>query len=1423
MPKSPARRLSKSKFSMYLRTQCDRELYLSLFQNNAAALSKAGIPIPLKSRPGVQLITKSGNQFEHEQYDTLISTIPEFIVHKGNGRTEIDPIQALKSAPTPSFILQPEIRPQSFRDVVLGNLGLDKAQRAAIPELSGLIPDVLYVHAPVPSECEITPDGSRKRITKGDKRSAISVIDLKNVTEANASYSAEVCLYAFFLANWLESYGGELKDRYFVSDRVYLWKHIEMPRFTELLGRKEGGEHKNRLSALVEDLEDGLVNYLIYMPSVRKFFKEDVPRVVQKGDAEGWQAVDYHVNPRCSSCDWLGNPNWLVGDDKAHYEKNPAHYCSHSAEETDHLSKMPNLSKGASYVLTSYGHQKIQSLIGLPANADVLKKHALLKKDRAQISYRAVALGTGACSVDASSRVAGLARSINAEYDIIVNFDAGSGFLTGIALRGVLFAPYGQSLGTKPDGSPETFRALVEKDFVVPKDNLVAEWSALQSFIETFANWIASAEGIFQANGLGGVKTQICFWEPRQYEELCNAFGRHLLKILDLDRKHERALAWMFPGEELMERDGERSPGLVFIRDIVNTSVHSPLRFANTLLGMVRHYHHANMNPRNIDKYYVEPLSNAIPRERIFEIWKSPTGTVRMYGKDVGIADAIQKYGDVLKAHTWALASITRRLRDDLKGCIEGDAPTLKTTIPQGLQSVAHDSKLWAQWEEVSAHAAETEGNLSLITRMEWLESAYKTIVLESVKASLGNNCYEFVVSEESTEAKIEEGDSYCAVGISNWPGFPLKTGISLGLSVGPADTNKLRAPLHRVLAAKLETFDRANRRAIVSFRARSPYFESVFNAIIDADIIPIGKQPIYILPGLPYDDSAVTIAILRNIGNPGCATTAREALTAMGKSAAKKIPKGTDADTPIARVLWKADVLAKTSVRSAAEVDALAAFAKTANAQPLNSSQEKAVKAASRNALSVIWGPPGTGKTDTLVAFLHAVVREGKAHKILIAGPNYRTVEELSGRLLDNLNKDKASSAEYFWVYSRSRGDVKKIPNTETHLHARSLRLDAGVPEYAELMNSLRNANRTTIISTTAHIVNKITEAIYGEETAPIQPIFDLVVLDESSQIPVTLALRPLAVLKPSAQLVVSGDHLQMPPIHSLDPPKEAEYLVGSIQTYFVERFDLRKAELLINYRSNQDLVDYAKTLGYPSELKAHTPTKQLYPLFDLEKVISSMPSNLPKSGAYRELLIPERRVAALIHDDAVSSQANEFEAKIVAGLAYCIRNAMAQELFTGQEGSFTPFTDEQFFLQGLGIVTPHKAQKALVLKELRALFPNASPESIFDAVDTVERFQGGERQTIIVSFGVGDTDVIEGEEAFLLQMERTNVAVSRAKAKCIVLMPKSLAYHLPTDQKAAETAVALKSYVEEFCVNRQPVEILYDSGGRFGEVRWH
>ena len=97
---------------MYLRTKCDRELYLSLFSNRPKDLAAAGIPPPLKSRPGVQLITASGREFEYEQYDLLVSSIPTFVLHEFNGRKSVDLSAALESPSVPALILQPQIEPE---------------------------------------------------------------------------------------------------------------------------------------------------------------------------------------------------------------------------------------------------------------------------------------------------------------------------------------------------------------------------------------------------------------------------------------------------------------------------------------------------------------------------------------------------------------------------------------------------------------------------------------------------------------------------------------------------------------------------------------------------------------------------------------------------------------------------------------------------------------------------------------------------------------------------------------------------------------------------------------------------------------------------------------------------------------------------------------------------------------------------------------------------------------------------------------------------------------------------------------------------------------------------------------------------------------------------------------------------------------
>lgn len=1417
MPTMPERQLSKSKFAMYLRTKCDRELYLSLFSNRPKDLTAAGIPIPLKTRPGVQLITASGREFEYEQFDRLLSSIPGHVVHKSNGRAPLDLAVALDGLAAPALLLQPQIEPQEFREFALGHLGISTDAQSHIPKLSGLRPDVLLVEKKGAREHEILPDGSRRRIEPGDVRLPISVIDLKNIAEANASYSAEVCLYAFFLANWVATQGSPLADRYFVSDQVYLWKHVEMPRFTEILSKAAGGDEKKRFAALLKDLQDGIVPYLVFMPSVRKFFVEDVPRVVHKGDSEGWAAVEYHVNPRCGSCDWLGNKAWLSSDDKKAFEAHPEHYCFHHAEVSDHLSKLPVLSRGAALVLDASGRPKVVDLVDIAPTESTLRQHSILKKDRKQLGARARALVDDEISVDTVSKIGGLARGWNAEYDVIVNFDAGSGFLTGIAVRGVLSAPYGETFDDSTD-APRSLEKLGEKAFVVPKDNLAAEWSALRAFIEQLSGWVDSAAAIFEERGWGGARTQVCFWEPRQYEELCNAFGRHLLDVLGLPGRSQRALAWVFPAERLMERKDEICPSIVFVRDAISSSVRLPLRFATTLLGTVEHYHHPKLTPRRVDSYYQEPLGNAIPRERIFDIWKSPTGTVRLFGKVESIAEAIDRYGSVLKAHAWALGSITARLRSDMKAALEGRAPVLPLSIPQGMRSVAYDSKLWNQWSEVSAAAAETKAHLGLITRAEWLEASYQAIILDELEEDHGEHAYTFRVSEDSTEAKIEEGDRFCTVGIVGWPGFPLQTPKSLELDLDP-DTPGYYAPMHRLVAATVEEFDRANSRARIKLRPRVGAFESAFDALIDNDTIPIGREPIYLIEGLPPDDTESTRRILKAIGNPKCAKTAREALEAMGKSAAKRIPAGTDADSPVARVLWAADELCTTEVRSDSEANAFAEFARTSNPNSLDGSQYNAVRACAASQLSVVWGPPGTGKTDTLVAFLHATVHERERRKILISGPNYRSVEELAGRLAERLGQHAAAVGDFFWVYSRNRAPGTP-PAVGSHLNLQAINL--GSPQVGDLVDSMGDTDRVTIVATTAHIAHRIVELVGGREDSVMEPIFDLVVLDESSQVPVTLALRPLAGLRADAQVLVAGDHLQMPPIHALEPPLGAEYLVSSIQTYLIERFGVQRQELLVNYRSNQDLVDYAKTLGYPADLTAFKTSKQLRTVRPVEDVIAKLPTHLPQTGAYGSLLDPARRVMTLIHHDPVSSQANELEAGLAAGIAFCIRHAMARELDTGDGDQVTEFDDDEFFDVGIGIVTPHKAQKALVVRALLEAFPDADRERLYDAVDTVERFQGGERQTIVVSFGVGDTDVIEGEEAFLLQMERTNVAVSRAMAKCIVLMPKSLAYHLPADQDAAEASIAIKSYVEEFCTNREKTVISVKGSEREAELRW-
>ena len=141
----------------------------------------------------------------------------------------------------------------------------------------------------------------------------------------------------------------------------------------------------------------------------------------------------------------------------------------------------------------------------------------------------------------------------------------------------------------------------------------------------------------------------------------------------------------------------------------------------------------------------------------------------------------------------------------------------------------------------------------------------------------------------------------------------------------------------------------------------------------------------------------------------------------------------------------------------------------------------------------------------------------------------------------------------------------------------------------------------------------------------------------------------------------------------------------------------------------------------------------------------------------------------------------------------------------------SHSPYAMDEFWRSGIGIVT-HIAQQALIVARLQQVFgPLGAHQLIRDAVDTVERFQGQQRDVILASFALGDQDAIQDEDEFLMSLNRFNVMTSRARAKLITLVTQEVVNHLSGELDILRQSRLLKVYVESFCNNFRPMTLGY------------
>jgi superfamily I DNA and/or RNA helicase len=280
---------------------------------------------------------------------------------------------------------------------------------------------------------------------------------------------------------------------------------------------------------------------------------------------------------------------------------------------------------------------------------------------------------------------------------------------------------------------------------------------------------------------------------------------------------------------------------------------------------------------------------------------------------------------------------------------------------------------------------------------------------------------------------------------------------------------------------------------------------------------------------------------------------------------------------------------------------------------------------------------------------------------------------------------------------------------------------------------------------------------------------LFDFLAIDEASMMRLPSFLMCHAFLAPHAQVLIAGDHRQLPPVRHHDWATERRRTVVDWQSALstlewfravtghpVDRLDdesriagqadLPWYQLDTTYRCHPDVAGLLHRHVYAADgipFHAHTARK-LHPISTAVRPVATA-------------LDPAYPLVLVVHGERESQRVNVAETAIASTLVQAV--------------------DPR---DRTGIVTPHNAQRGL----LNAVLDDETE------VDTVERFQGGERDCIVVSATASDPDFLAAEQDFILNPNRLNVAMSRMKRKLIVMASEAVFDLMPPEVEAYERA---------------------------------
>ena len=439
-----------------------------------------------------------------------------------------------------------------------------------------------------------------------------------------------------------------------------------------------------------------------------------------------------------------------------------------------------------------------------------------------------------------------------------------------------------------------------------------------------------------------------------------------------------------------------------------------------------------------------------------------------------------------------------------------------------------------------------------------------------------------------------------------------------------------------------------------------------------------------------------------------------------------------------------------------------------------LNSTQEAAVNRVLRaKDVAIVHGPPGTGKTTTLVEAIYETLR--RENQVLVCAQSNMAVDWISERLVDRgvevlrlgnpaRVNDKMLSFTYerrfeshpdypqLWAIRKAIRELQaQRKRSNQSFHDKLDRLKSRATELEMRINNELMGTARVIACTLAGSANRLLDGMK----------FATLFIDEAAQ---ALEAACWIAMRRANRLILAGDHQQLPPT-----VKSIEAMQGGLGETLMERIVKSNPQVVtllqVQYRMNDAIMHFSSEWFYDGRVQS-APDVKFRSILDLDTPIVWIDTD---GMDMKEEFVGENY-----------GRINKGEAQLTLETLHNYFERIGRQRML----------DERL---DVGIISPYRAQVQYLRRQIRhddyfKPFRNAI------AVNTVDGFQGQERDIIVISLVRANDD---GQIGFLRDLRRMNVAITRARMKLIILGDTSTLTRHPFYRK-------LHQYIQQLSLNQ-------------------